>query len=152
MRECIHVCRCCLHFCAGITAVPAIAADGLSTIQLAAVKSATVFIRTITAAGEMQGSGFLAQKNLVVTNAHVVAALRPGTELQPRTLRMCFNSGQGKAELVCDGYLSAADQASDLAFIKLRTPPAAGRAAGCEEDLADLPRRLFLRLGDGHRG
>jgi hypothetical protein len=82
----------------------------------AAAKSGAVYIRV----GGGSGSGFFASPdapNLVVTNAHVVGMVAPGTH-EPPNIEVFVHSGQ-KNEKRYKGRLVGIDRASDLAVIDI---------------------------------
>jgi predicted Zn finger-like uncharacterized protein len=100
--------------------LPAAKPPKISAEAKATVKKGTVYIRVTRAGGGGSGSGFFASAeapNLVVTNAHVVGMLEPGTG-PPNTIDVVVNSGQ-KEEKTYKGKLIGLDRTSDLAVIDI---------------------------------
>src|SRR5262249_14752155 len=65
-----------------------------------------------------QGSGFLAiEPGIVLTNAHVVDMLEPGSA-EPESITVCIHSGQPD-EKNLKGKVLAVDQRADLAVVKI---------------------------------
>lgn len=88
---------------------------------LARLKKATVLLRVTAGDGSRgTGSGFFAvDKSIIITNAHVVGMLEPGTR-KPRKVEIVLNSGQ-RDEKVVSGFVTAVDRTSDLAVVQYRT-------------------------------
>jgi S1-C subfamily serine protease len=104
---------------------------GPASVELAAdvverVKAATVLLRVTMADGTIaNGSGFFAgERNIILTNAHVVGMLLPGTG-KPRNIDVFQNSGTDK-EKKFSGQLLGVDRSADLAVLRVQatdTPP-----------------------------
>jgi serine/threonine protein kinase len=85
------------------------------------IEEATVFIRTLDKNGAVagsSGSGFLAfEKGIVLTNAHVVHMLEPGTE-EPEDITVIVKKGTtDQREL--KGKVLAVDRSVDLAVVRV---------------------------------
>jgi serine/threonine protein kinase len=85
------------------------------------IEDATVFIRTIARKGgsaDSTGSGFLAiEKGIVLTNAHVVHMLEPGTE-EPDDITVIVKKGTTDQKEL-KGKVLAVDRTMDLAVIRV---------------------------------
>jgi len=102
----------------------AAAGDGqLSADVLKRVKKATVMVRVTEQDGtKASGTGFFAvDKQIVVTNAHVVGMLKPGTP-PPRKVEIILDSGEADEKQFA-GQVIAVDRTSDLAVLKQRIEP-----------------------------
>ncbi|HTU18065.1 MAG TPA: trypsin-like peptidase domain-containing protein [Gemmataceae bacterium] len=91
------------------------------------VKQSTTYLRVALADGNVaQGSGFFAvERDLVITNAHVVGMLRGGRP--PRGIEVVIHSGDAGEEKRA-GTLLGVDRANDLAVLRVqgdlsRLPP-----------------------------
>jgi S1-C subfamily serine protease len=82
------------------------------------VKQSTTYLRVTLPSGEVaQGSGFFAlERNLVVTNAHVVGMLRSSTP--PRRVEVVVRSGEAN-EAKRTGTLLGIDRENDLAVLRM---------------------------------
>jgi hypothetical protein len=87
---------------------------------LAKAKNATtmMFFKNGPHAGS--GSGFFVGPDLVMTNAHVVGMLAPGTH-KPEILDVVLNSGMPN-EAKCTGTVMGVDRGNDLALVKVGKP------------------------------
>jgi len=108
--------------------------DGPAPKEMAAdvvkkVKQSTTYLRVTLPSGEIaQGSGFFAlERNLVITNAHVVGMLRSSTP--PRRVEVVVRSGEAD-EAKLTGTLLGIDRENDLAVLRV------------EADLSQLPPPL----------
>ncbi len=82
------------------------------------IKRSTVYIRTKTDEGESEGSGFFGgEPGVVVTNAHVVGMLVPGSPA-PKGLRVIRNKGE-KDEASFPAKVVAVDHDADLALLSV---------------------------------
>jgi S1-C subfamily serine protease len=82
------------------------------------IKKSTVYIRTRTEEGESEGSGFFGgEPGVVVTNAHVVGMLVPGSP-EPKSLRVVRNKGE-KDEASFPAKVVAVDHDADLALLSV---------------------------------
>lgn len=102
--------------------VPLHADDGIPAQTLADLKAATVFIKVSAARGASSGSGFVMSVEddtaLIVTNEHVVT---PPSSAGKRTkIEVIFNSGRAAAEKTLEADLLAADEARDLAVLRVK--------------------------------
>jgi predicted Zn finger-like uncharacterized protein len=103
------------------------------------VKRSTAYLRVTLPGGDVaQGSGFFAlERDLVITNAHVVGMLRSSSP--PRRVEVVIHSGEaGEAKLA--GTLLGIDRANDLAVLRVqgdssRLPPPL--AVGNAEELVE---------------
>lgn len=121
---------------------PAAGGDGqLSTEVLSRVKKATVLLRVTQFRGEVvNGTGFFAvDKNIVITNAHVVGMLQPGTH-RPRKVEIIVDSGE-PTEHTLAGYVVAVDRTSDLAVLRYRN--AAKSSPDVSPSTAPQPLKVF---------
>lgn len=86
---------------------------------LARVKKATVMLRVTSSNGtRATGSGFFAvNSNLVITNAHVVDMLKPGSR-PPRSIAVVVDSGEPTEKSYPAGIM-AVDRTSDLAMVRV---------------------------------
>jgi hypothetical protein len=91
--------------------------EGLDPTVLIKVKAATVFIRSRTVRGEMQGSGFFCDKNLIVTNAGVLG-MRDPAAFAAKEIKVVLNGGIPDKELVTGGVVAALDPEENLAYIR----------------------------------
>lgn len=82
------------------------------------VKQSTAYLRVTLPGGEIaQGSGFFAlERNLVLTNAHVVGLLRSSTP--PRRVEVVVRSGEAN-ETKLTGTLLGIDRENDLAVLRV---------------------------------
>ena len=95
-------------------------AESLDPDVLKATKSATVFLRVVSGSKQTEGSGFFVGRNLVATNAHVLAALQSVAGVpSSATLEVVLNSGAAKNERVLKGTLVGYDVECDLAFVRI---------------------------------
>jgi S1-C subfamily serine protease len=91
------------------------------------VKRSTVYLRVTAADGGGSGSGFFAvERGIVITNAHVIGMLKPGSR-QPRSVDVVVNSGETD-ELKLKGTILGVDRTNDLAVLRAdgdisRLPP-----------------------------
>ena len=94
----------------------------LAPAVLERVKRCTAYLRVHAATGaDFEGSGFLAvEPGLVLTNAHVLDMLEPGSR-PPRRLDVVLDSGQ-KTERRLAGKVLGVDRASDLAVLRVVAP------------------------------
>lgn len=85
------------------------------------VKKATVKLRVTDSTGQQgTGTGFFAiDKNVIITNAHVVGMLAPGTE-KPLSVDIVLNSGEPNERSLV-GSVAAVDRTSDLAVVRFQT-------------------------------
>ncbi len=97
--------------------------DGPAPNEMAAdvvkkVKQSTTYLRVTLPGGEIaQGSGFFAlERNLVITNAHVVGLLRSSTP--PRRVEVVVRSGEAN-EAKLTGTLLGVDRENDLAVLRV---------------------------------
>ncbi|HZT79909.1 MAG TPA: trypsin-like peptidase domain-containing protein, partial [Gemmataceae bacterium] len=82
------------------------------------VQEATVLLRVNRRDGVAEGSGFLAaEPGIVLTNAHVVGMLEPGTE-PPQQIDVILNGGEA-AERRLPGRVTGVDRSSDLAVVRI---------------------------------
>jgi S1-C subfamily serine protease len=82
------------------------------------IKRSTVYIRTKMEEGEAEGSGFFgAEPGVVITNAHVVGMLVPGSP-EPKSLRVVRNKGE-KDEASSPAKVVAVDHDADLALLSV---------------------------------
>lgn len=95
------------------------------------VKRATIYLRVLLADGAIsQGSGFFGvEPNVVLTNAHVIGMLRPGSR-RPQKIEVVLNSGAADERKLPANVLGV-DRHSDLAVLRV--------------DAADLPPPLPVR-------
>jgi S1-C subfamily serine protease len=97
-----------------------------STVQQ--VKKSTVQLRVQFSGSGAEGSGFFAvQRGIVITNAHVIGMIRPGTA-PPRSVEVVINSGEAD-EVRTSGTVLGVDRENDLAVLRVngdlsRLPPA----------------------------
>jgi S1-C subfamily serine protease len=124
----------------------ATAGDGqLSADVLQRVKKATVMVRVTEQDGtRASGTGFFAvDKQIVVTNAHVVGMLKPGTSA-PRKVEIIVDSGEPN-ERTFSAQVAALDRSSDLAVLKhLAEPPPALPTAMEREPLKVFSAKKLL--------
>ncbi len=80
-------------------------------------KKSAVLIRAIGEHGGGEGSGWFAEPNIIVTNAHVVGMVDPA-EKPPHSLRVFIHSGTPDARQL-NGRLLAIDRENDLAVIRV---------------------------------
>ena len=103
----------------------------------AKVKKATVYIRARVRNGLSQGTGFFAvEKDLVVTNAHVLNMHQ--SNQAPQSIEVICDSGE-PTERVFPAQLLGAVQDRDLAVLRVQ-------GADLPEPLPVLPLLLPLRL------
>ena len=116
--------------------IPALRVSGGSTANggqlprtvLKKVKDATVFIKVTHAKGAGSGSGFLViDKGLVITNAHVVGMLEPGSKA-PEKIELIFHSGETN-EKSFKGDIVGIDRETDLAALVVDTKDAKEKSA-----------------------
>jgi S1-C subfamily serine protease len=101
--------------------VPGTGSSSLNPDVLARVKAATTFILCKFHDGRAgSGSGFFVGGNHVMTNAHVVGMLPPGSS-KPQALDIILNSGLSN-EAKCKGEVMIVDHDHDLALVKVSTP------------------------------
>src|SRR5580698_3607957 len=114
--------RCCGLLVFGLLcSMPLKAADeGIPEKRLAALKSASVYVKVEGKQGHASGSGFLihvdGDTGLVATNRHVIAAV-PG-KFTPTKYELVFWSGT-KKELTLKAEIVAVDPDEDLAILKV---------------------------------
>src|SRR5207249_3424636 len=98
------------------------------------IKAATVFLRVLLPDGNLaQGSGFFGgERNLILTNAHVVGMLRPGSN-RPKSIEAVRNKGTAH-EKKFDAELIGLDRGWDLAVLRIQggdaPPPLEIKSAG----------------------
>ena len=85
---------------------------------LSKVKAATAFIEVQSVGTFAQGTGFFVDRDIVVTNAHVVGMTRLGAR-PPSSIEVVLNGGTFGKELVLTAELIAYDHVGDLAFLKV---------------------------------
>jgi S1-C subfamily serine protease len=100
------------------------------------VKQSTAYLRVTLASGEVaQGSGFFAlERDLVITNAHVVGMLRSSSP--PRRVEVVIHSGEDNEKKLAATVLGL-DRANDLAVLRVqgdlsRLPPPLPLASATE--------------------
>jgi S1-C subfamily serine protease len=102
-------------------------------------KRATVFIKVTMANGQVaSGSGFFGvpeSRNLILTNAHVVGMLSPGSR-PPQRIEVHINSGQSDERRLGATVLGV-DRSSDLAVLDVG------------EAMSDLPEPLKVKAAAG---
>ncbi|GAB4157630.1 MAG: hypothetical protein Tsb009_34770 [Planctomycetaceae bacterium] len=84
------------------------------------VKKATVMLK-VTSHNNRQGSGsgfFTIQQDMIVTNAHVLGMLDPGTP-KPRQVEVVIDSGE-PSERIIPAKILAVDRKSDLALLSIK--------------------------------
>src|SRR6056297_1566040 len=91
------------------------AADELPPRILKRVREATVFIKVTQQGAGGRGSGFFVQKDLIVTNAHVLGITEDQPVL-PDDVEVVLNSGLPN-EYALKANIKAVDVSSDLAFL-----------------------------------
>jgi S1-C subfamily serine protease len=97
------------------------AVTSLAPDVLKKVKNATTFILCKFNDGRAgSGSGFVVGPNLVMTNAHVVGMLPPGSR-PPQGLDVILNSGMDN-EAKCTGKVLDVDHEHDLALVRVSKP------------------------------
>ncbi|MGE0708091.1 MAG: trypsin-like peptidase domain-containing protein [Planctomycetota bacterium] len=99
--------------------LPRADAGELAPEVLERAKAATVLIKTRGFEGERQGSGFFVAKEVVVTNAHVLGMLRPGSP-GPTTIVVVLHSGVASKEQRLAARVLGVDRSSDLAFLRVQ--------------------------------
>ena len=91
-------------------------AEDLAREDLLRAKAATVLVKVRRGSLLATGSGFFLGDGLVVTNAHVLGMLEPGSPL-PR-IELVVSSGVAGKERTLSAELLALDRASDLAYLE----------------------------------
>ncbi len=98
--------------------------DGPLRAEMAAnvvqrVKQSTVYLRVSIPGGTAEGSGFFAvERGIVITNAHVLNMLRPGSSA-PNNVKVVVNSGESN-ETKLTGAVLGVDQNNDLAVLRVQ--------------------------------
>ncbi len=117
--------------------LPAGGGDGrLPPEVLKQVKNATVLVRVTMGDGRgASGTGFFGvDSNIILTNAHVVGMLNPGSPM-PQSVELVLNSGEAD-EKTLPGHVLGVDRVSDLAVL---------RAVQTGAEALKLPKPLAVR-------
>lgn len=101
---------------------PANAQDGkLAADVLNKVKHATVYLRVKLGNGtDVQGTGWFAERDVIVTNSHVLGLLGAASRL-PQRIEAVIDSGEAASKTVNAKFLGA-DVDADLALLKVEGP------------------------------